>query len=259
MNPLSRNLQLIDYTLFVQNAGIRQQDFSNPCGANLPHPGGAASARPVWNGRATAACPASRAISGAKWNGPRFFGIRAVSPQDPGGPPWSHERKMSRCAIYTRQSFEHGLEWLEVSLLVGAVLTEHRAWLRILEEPLQAVRTDDGRSLRYKGTAPFQYNDVDRKTFFGRDREVRSLLSLVLAVWISRSITRSLGQCAALFDVVAKGDLTGRMNLDQKDEIGQLAAINAHSASPALDDGEAKRDRGASADKVVAQFGESAN
>lgn len=49
------------------------------------------------------------------------------------------------------------------------------------------------------------------------------LISLALAVWISRSITRSLGQCADLFNVVAKGDLTGRMNLDQKDEIGQLA------------------------------------
>jgi hypothetical protein len=41
MNPLSHNLQLIDYTLFVQNAGIAQKDFSNPCGVNLPHPGGA--------------------------------------------------------------------------------------------------------------------------------------------------------------------------------------------------------------------------
>ncbi|AMV24955.1 Methyl-accepting chemotaxis protein 4 [Gemmata sp. SH-PL17] len=48
-------------------------------------------------------------------------------------------------------------------------------------------------------------------------------LSLVLAVWISRSMTRSLGQCAELFNGVAKGDLTCRMNLDQKDEIGQLA------------------------------------
>jgi len=33
MNPLSHNLQLIDYTLFVQNAGITQSAFENsPCG-----------------------------------------------------------------------------------------------------------------------------------------------------------------------------------------------------------------------------------
>jgi hypothetical protein len=40
VNPLSHNLQLIDYTLFVQNAGITQKDFSNPCGVNLLHPSG---------------------------------------------------------------------------------------------------------------------------------------------------------------------------------------------------------------------------
>ena len=55
------------------------------------------------------------------------------------------------------------------------------AWRRIRTQPLQAVRTAEGRSLRYRGTAPFQHSDVDRKTFFGRDREIRSLFSLVLA------------------------------------------------------------------------------
>ena len=34
---------------------------------------------------------------------------------------------------------------------------------------------------RYKGTAPYQDLDLDRKTFFGREDESRSLLSLVLA------------------------------------------------------------------------------
>ena len=46
---------------------------------------------------------------------------------------------------------------------------------------LQSYRPVAGKSLRYKGTAPFQGLAVDRKTFFGRDRETRSLLSLVLA------------------------------------------------------------------------------
>jgi hypothetical protein len=32
INPLSHNLQLIDYTLFTGNAGLTQDDFSNPCG-----------------------------------------------------------------------------------------------------------------------------------------------------------------------------------------------------------------------------------
>jgi formylglycine-generating enzyme required for sulfatase activity len=47
--------------------------------------------------------------------------------------------------------------------------------------PVHARRTTEGKSLRYKGTAPFQYSQIDRRTFFGRDRETRSLLSLVLA------------------------------------------------------------------------------
>lgn len=39
MNPLSHNLQLIDYTLFVQNAGLTQSVFDNPCGwSNTPAP-----------------------------------------------------------------------------------------------------------------------------------------------------------------------------------------------------------------------------
>jgi hypothetical protein len=31
MNLSSHNLQLIDYNLFIQNAGLTQDDFSNPC------------------------------------------------------------------------------------------------------------------------------------------------------------------------------------------------------------------------------------
>ena len=31
MNPLSHNLQLIDYNIFIQNAGLTQDDFSSPC------------------------------------------------------------------------------------------------------------------------------------------------------------------------------------------------------------------------------------
>jgi hypothetical protein len=33
VNPLAHNLQLIDYNLFVRNANITQNDFSNPCAA----------------------------------------------------------------------------------------------------------------------------------------------------------------------------------------------------------------------------------
>ena len=39
----------------------------------------------------------------------------------------------------------------------------------------------EGRTQRYKGTAPFQDSDLDRQTFFGRRDEIRSLQSLVRA------------------------------------------------------------------------------
>ena len=62
-------------------------------------------------------------------------------------------------------------------IVVGALAALRRA----RTTPVHTARGTTGRSLRYKGTAPFQYNPVDRRTFFGRDRETRSLLSLVLA------------------------------------------------------------------------------
>ena len=68
-----------------------------------------------------------------------------------------------------------------VAIVAGVAAGAVFAWRRSRTEPLPVVRTAEGKSLRYRGTAPFQANEVDRATFFGRDREVRSLLSLVLA------------------------------------------------------------------------------
>src|SRR5262249_49223789 len=46
MNPLSHNLQLIDYTLFVQNAGLTQAAFNSPCGwMSVEKPGPASALR----------------------------------------------------------------------------------------------------------------------------------------------------------------------------------------------------------------------
>ena len=38
MNPLSHNLQVIDYNLFVRDADLTQDDFSNPCGWAMEAP-----------------------------------------------------------------------------------------------------------------------------------------------------------------------------------------------------------------------------
>lgn len=62
-------------------------------------------------------------------------------------------------------------------IAVGALI----ALRRTRTTPVRVVQLTKGKSLRYRGTAPFQYSPVDRRTFFGRERETRSLLSLVLA------------------------------------------------------------------------------
>ncbi len=60
---------------------------------------------------------------------------------------------------------------------IGAFL----AWRRARLEPRRVAPAAASKSARYKGTAPYQDVEIDRKTFFGRDRESRSLRSLVLA------------------------------------------------------------------------------
>ncbi len=73
------------------------------------------------------------------------------------------------------------LWWLPVGWVIGVAVGVLLAVRRVRAERLPAVRTAGSQARRYKGTAPFQQSDVDRNTFFGRDREIRSVLSLVLA------------------------------------------------------------------------------
>ena len=47
----------------------------------------------------------ARQITGTRWNGPRFFGLRASATHDA-----EASTNQLRCAIYTRKSTEHGLE-----------------------------------------------------------------------------------------------------------------------------------------------------
>jgi len=49
-----------------------------------------------------------------------------------------------------------------------------------------------------------------------------TLFSLVLSLLLTRAITRPLKNAADLAQAMAKGDLTQRLHVDQKDEIGQL-------------------------------------
>jgi methyl-accepting chemotaxis protein len=48
-------------------------------------------------------------------------------------------------------------------------------------------------------------------------------VSIVLALTVTRSITGPLAQSAALAEAIARGDLTRRLNVHQRDEVGMLA------------------------------------
>jgi methyl-accepting chemotaxis protein len=60
---------------------------------------------------------------------------------------------------------------------------------------------------------------------------VGGLISLVLAALIIKSITGPIGHGVKVFECMAAGDLTKRMDLDSKDEIGRLGAASDRMAA----------------------------
>jgi hypothetical protein len=85
--------------------------------------------------------------------------------------------------LYLRSAFtadgDQEAQRLLLSGIGGVAAGALLAWRR-RTTPVHVPRSE-GRSRRYKGTAPFQFNALDRRTFFGREHETRSLLSFVLA------------------------------------------------------------------------------
>ncbi len=71
------------------------------------------------------------------------------------------------------------------------------------------------------------------------------LLGLVCALWISSTIGRPLRRAVTVLDLVAEGDLTQRLDVSSRDEIGQMArALNQTLAKMSLSVEEIKRGAG---------------
>ncbi len=66
-----------------------------------------------------------------------------------------------------------------IGTIVGSIVALRSATL--FKKTSSPVPDTIEKNRRYKGTAPYQDIDLDRKTFFGRDHESRSLLNLVMA------------------------------------------------------------------------------
>ncbi len=60
---------------------------------------------------------------------------------------------------------------------------------------------------------------------------IGGLISLVLAGLVNRSITQPVAQGVAVVEAIAAGDLTRRMNLNRRDEVGRLGAATDHMAA----------------------------
>ena len=77
---------------------------------------------------------------------------------------------------------------------------------------------------------------ADDRYQFGRIAVVSTgvvgvLIALALAMWIIRSISRPVAHGVRVFEALAAGDLSRRMNLNRRDEIGRLAAASDQMAS----------------------------
>lgn len=59
---------------------------------------------------------------------------------------------------------------------------------------------------------------------------IGAMISLLLAVPLIRSITQPVAHGVQVLEAIAAGDLTRRMNLDRRDEVGRLAAACDHMA-----------------------------
>jgi methyl-accepting chemotaxis protein len=99
--------------------------------------------------------------------------------------------------------------------------------------------------------------DADRQNHAGQRVVLATgaaglLIGLMFSVVLIRSITRPVNDGVRVFEALAAGDLTRRMNLDRRDEIGRLGAASDHMAVALCDTVKQIR-------AVAAQLGGSAN
>lgn len=80
-----------------------------------------------------------------------------------------------------------------------------------------------------KNSANWQ-NRMGRSILIGT-AALGSLIAIALAIAIIRSITRPVGEGVRVFESLATGDLTRRMNFDRQDEIGRLGQASDRMAA----------------------------
>ena len=148
----------------------------------------------AWNGKTyPSLSKVAFAITGTRWNGPKFFGLRDKPSQ--GGP--GHEdrirSKQVRCAIYTRVSTDQGLEQDFNSL--DAQYDASQAYIRSQAHAgwtLLRAKYDDG---------GFSGGNTDRPALQRLLEDVRAGKVDVIVVYKVDRLTRSLADFAKLVEL----------------------------------------------------------
>lgn len=104
-----------------------------------------------------------------------------------------------------------------ISLLDGESRKYYRASAKTLDELVLINRRDAERESKNAGRA---FNNAISVLITSSLATL--LIAVLAAIWIIRSITKPLNQAVQIADAVAAGDLTTSININTRDELGQL-------------------------------------
>ncbi|MFA7243303.1 MAG: methyl-accepting chemotaxis protein [Sulfuricellaceae bacterium] len=102
-------------------------------------------------------------------------------------------------------------------VLLKEVRPVQLAWLEALDE-MTALQNEDNKKSTEAAAQSYNNARVLMLVLGG----VALALGAFIAVWITRSITRPLNEAVAVANQLAEGDLTARIEVNAKDETGQL-------------------------------------
>ena len=147
----------------------------------------------AWNGKTyPSLSKIAQAITGTRWNGPRFFGLRD-KPSEGGAVMKTGRSKQVRCAIYTRVSTDQGLEQDFNSL--DAQYDASQAYIRSQQHAgwtMVRSKYDDG---------GFSGGNTDRPALQRLLEDVRAGKVDIIVVYKVDRLTRSLADFAKLVEL----------------------------------------------------------
>ncbi|MBM4333159.1 MAG: HAMP domain-containing protein [Deltaproteobacteria bacterium] len=115
------------------------------------------------------------------------------------------------------QVLENGRAWIDRAFVVNE-------WYIAAYEPIRNIKGEII-GILYTGTLEEPYTDIRKNviySFFGV-AFLGLVLVLFLAYFITRSITRPIGELAKATEVIAGGDFSHEVSIQSKDEVGHLA------------------------------------